>query len=96
MEYCEEQTLDKWCFENEPSWETVASMLSLAGVGVAAAHRAGLVHRDFKPANVMVTKTCEVKVMDLGLARREQQSVAQEIVSFKLRTPASCHRAGLR
>ncbi len=76
MEYCEGQTLGTWCHENEASWETITSMLSLAGAGVAAAHRAGLVHRDFKPSNVMVTKTGQVKVMDLGLARREQQNIA--------------------
>lgn len=72
MEYCAGQTLGAWCTEQEPSWQEIVRLLLLAGQGVAAAHRVGLVHRDFKPSNVMVTSDGEVKVMDLGLARRER------------------------
>ncbi|HLL20963.1 MAG TPA: serine/threonine-protein kinase, partial [Kofleriaceae bacterium] len=70
MEYIDGQDLSGWLAEPRAPRDVLAIFVA-AGRGLAAAHRAGLVHRDFKPHNVMLAKTGEVKVTDFGLARAE-------------------------
>ncbi|MEX1369083.1 MAG: protein kinase [Nannocystaceae bacterium] len=50
-------------------WQEVLEVFVQAGRGLAAAHEAGLVHRDFKPENVMLSEGGRVRVMDFGVAR---------------------------
>ncbi len=69
MEFVDGQTLGKWMAERPRPWPEVVRILSEAGRGLAAAHAAGLVHRDFKPENVMLGRDGRVRVMDFGLAR---------------------------
>jgi eukaryotic-like serine/threonine-protein kinase len=71
MEYVEGRTLRVWMSEAKRTWIDVLRVLADAGRGVAAAHRAGLLHRDLKPDNVMVGDDGRVLVMDFGLARSE-------------------------
>ncbi|HEX8440742.1 serine/threonine-protein kinase, partial [Archangium sp.] len=69
MELVEGQTLRQWCHAHARNWREVLAVYLEAGRGLAAAHAAGLVHRDFKPENVLVGKDERARVTDFGLAR---------------------------
>ena len=68
-EYVEGPTLHVWLRQMKRSQRDVLRIMIDAGEGLAAAHRAGLVHRDFKPANVIVGHDGRARVLDFGLAR---------------------------
>ncbi len=69
MEYVPGQTLGAWMKAAPRPWREVVRRFLQAGRGLAAAHAAGLVHRDFKPDNVLVRESDgRVAVSDFGLA----------------------------
>ena len=68
MELVDGGTLAEWLKEKPRPWQEVRDVFVAAGHGLEAAHAAGLVHRDFKPQNVMVGHDGKVRVMDFGLA----------------------------
>ena len=70
MEFVEGGTLREWSDAGPHPWREVLAKFLPAGSGLAAAHRAGLVHRDFKPANVLIGSEGRLRVADFGLARR--------------------------
>jgi serine/threonine protein kinase len=76
MELVEGRTLARWSAEAPRRWPEVLAMMIAAGRGLASAHAAGLIHRDFKPENVMVAHDGRVLVMDFGLARSREDADA--------------------
>ncbi|MEA2604056.1 MAG: eukaryotic-like serine/threonine-protein kinase [Acidobacteriota bacterium] len=69
MEFVEGRTLREWLKAEPRSWSEILKVFLAAGWGLAAAHDAGLVHRDFKPDNVLLGTDGRIKVADFGLAR---------------------------
>ena len=63
--------LRKWWNAAKRPWQAVLDCILQAGDGLAAAHRAGLIHRDIKPDNILVGDDGRARVADFGLARAE-------------------------
>ncbi|MEZ4448683.1 MAG: serine/threonine-protein kinase [Nannocystaceae bacterium] len=72
MDYVEGQTLKQWLDEGRRPWREVVEIFRQAGEGLAAAHAAGLIHRDFKPSNVLLGPEAQAKVIDFGLVRVDE------------------------
>ena len=71
MEFVEGRTLGAWLGEERRHWRAIVTMFIGAGEGLAAVHAANLVHRDFKPANVLVDSSGRPRIVDFGLAYAE-------------------------
>ncbi|MGE0548320.1 MAG: protein kinase [Kofleriaceae bacterium] len=69
MEFVEGDTLTTWLKRWPRTWREIIEVFVQAGRGLVAAHSVGLLHRDFKPDNVLVGGDGRVRVTDFGLAR---------------------------
>ncbi|MFY0532169.1 serine/threonine-protein kinase [Nannocystis pusilla] len=72
MEFVRGQSLRAW-LKAPRRWPEIVAMFVQAGRGLSAAHQAGLIHCDFKPDNVLVGHDGRARVLDFGLARREDE-----------------------
>ncbi|MCY0994237.1 serine/threonine-protein kinase [Nannocystis sp. ILAH1] len=89
MEFIEGETLRKWMARGGPRpWQEVTAAFVQAGRGLAAAHRAELVHRDFKPENAMIDVHGRVRVLDFGLARTAGIGPPSSLIARILHTGA--------
>ncbi len=77
MELVDGQDIGLWCAAERSEREILAVYLQ-AGEGLSAAHRAGLIHRDFKPQNVLVDTDGRVLVTDFGLAIQNSELSTKE------------------
>ncbi len=73
MEYVPGMTLRAWLARRARAWPEIVETFVHAGHGLAAAHAVGLLHRDFKPTNVLVGDDGRVRVTDFGLARSRRR-----------------------
>jgi tetratricopeptide (TPR) repeat protein len=85
MEYLSGGDLSHWLQERERSWDEIRPVFIAAGSGLAAAHASGLVHRDFKPSNVMFGRDGRVRVTDFGLARLVEDASEPEVGRMETR-----------
>ena len=83
MEYIDGETLREW-LATPRAWREALRVMIAAGRGLVAAHGAGLVHRDFKPANVMIGRDGRVVVLDFGLARLPSEHTTDDGVRIDL------------
>jgi len=96
MEFVEGLSLAEWIQQKDPTLAEVVRTYCAAGEGLAAAHRAGLVHRDFKPQNVLLGADGRVRVIDFGIARGADDAFASVATEARTGAPSLANTAQSR
>ncbi len=77
MEYVKGKSLRDLLIELGTIPETLLREVALqTGAGLSAIHEAGIVHRDLKPENILITDDHQIRIMDLGVAKLQEASLA--------------------
>ena len=90
-EYVDGGTLKDWVKEKRRTAKEVAELLTGVADGLAAAHQAGILHRDIKPMNILVARNGYAKLADFGLAKLAEDGK----IDLAARLPEGRTRPGL-
>ena len=93
MELVEGQTLLAW-IDEQRTWREVLDVFIAVGHGLAAVHALGLVHRDFKPSNVLIDSRGVPKLGDFGLVTRVEDASVAAIVGDEIASSLTLTQSG--
>ncbi len=85
MELVDGGTLRDWAAADTRSWRQIAEMMIGVADGLAAAHTAGILHRDVKPGNILVTSNGYAKLADFGIAKLDDPSAPDAVAMTETR-----------
>lgn len=94
MEYVEGGTLRRWLEDGPRTWQQITQVFLDAARGLAAIHDAGMVHRDFKPDNILLGEDGRPQVSDFGLAREQHARTVPGDVEVSENGDASATQTG--
>ncbi len=77
-EFIDGGTLKTWVRAEKRSWRDIVELLVGVADGLTAAHQAGILHRDIKPDNILVTTSGYAKLADFGLAKLTEDTASQD------------------
>jgi serine/threonine protein kinase len=87
MEYVEGKTLDKHIPEGGLDLQRFLEWFEPIAGALAHAHKRGVIHRDIKPGNIMITEDGTPKILDFGLAQMERGAHSRSMSKFEITAP---------